>query len=249
MEPKYPKQDIPDGLDWDMWCGPAEPPPFNFVIWDNSSNPSWVSIRPFAGGEMTDWGAHGLDMAQWGLGMDEGGPVEVWTEGEPFKSMTSTPEAPGGRHRGPRAPKVCMKYPGDTVMELDGGPGNSGVRFVGEEGSMAVTRGRFLSDPVELTAEPLRDPKVQLYRSEDHAGNWLECIKERRDPVAHAEIGHRSVTICHLANIARWVSEVTGETGQKLQWDAQQERFTNSPEANRFLNASWREPYQLPESV
>ena len=249
MEPKYPKQDIPEGLDWDMWCGPAEPPPFNFVIWDNSSNPSWVSIRPFSGGEMTDWGAHGLDMAQWGLGMDESGPVEVWTEGEPFKSMTSTPEAPGGRHRGPRAPKVCMKYPGDIVMELDGGPGNSGVRFVGEEGSMAVTRGRFLSDPAELTAEPLKDPKVQLYRSEDHAGNWLECIKERRDPVAHAEIGHRSVTICHLANIARWVSEVTGETGQKLQWDAQQERFTNSPEANRFLNASWRKQYQLPESV
>jgi predicted dehydrogenase len=249
MEPNYPRQDIPEGLDWDMWCGPAEPPPFNFVIWDNRSNPSWVSIRPFSGGEMTDWGAHGLDMAQWGLGMDESGPLEVWTEGEPFQPMISTPESPGGRHRGPRSPKVCMKYPGDIVMELSGGPGNSGVRFVGEKGSLTVTRGRFSSDPAELTAEPLKDPKVQLYRSEDHGGDWLDCIKQRRDPVAHAEIGHRSVTICHLANIARWVSEITGETGQKLQWDAQQERFTNSPEANGFLDAHWRKPYQLPESV
>jgi hypothetical protein len=101
MEPLHPAQEIPDGLDWDMWCGPAEPPPYNFVIWDNRSDPSWVSIRPFSGGEMTDWGSHGLDMAQWGLGMDESGPVEVWTEGEPFKSLASTPERPGGRHRGP----------------------------------------------------------------------------------------------------------------------------------------------------
>ena len=247
MEPHYPKQDIPQGLDWDMWCGPAEPPPFNFVIWDNRSNPSWVSIEPFSGGEMTDWGAHGLDMAQWGLGMDESGPVEVWTEGEPFVTMASTPEAPGGRHRGPRSPKVVMKYPGDIIMELSGGPGNSGVRFIGEKGNMDVVRGRYKASSAELTAQPLEDAKVQLYRSANHSGDWLQCIKERRDPVAHAEVGHRSVTICHLANIARWVSEITGETGQKLQWDSKAERFTNSPEANQFLDRPWRKAYQLPE--
>jgi len=249
MVPDYPKQEIPAGLDWDMWCGPAEPPEFNFVIWDNRSNPSWVSIEPFSGGEMTDWGAHGLDMAQWGLGMDESGPEEVWTEGEPFQSMTSTPEAPGGRHRGPRAPKVLMKYPGDVIMELSGGPSNSGVRFIGEKGSIDVVRGRYKASSPELTAEPLENAKVQLYRSEDHAGNWLQCIKERRDPVAHAEVGHRSVTVCHLANIARWVSEITGETGEKLRWDAQREQFTNSPEANRFLHRPWRKAYPFPENV
>ncbi len=134
-------------------------------------------------------------------------------------------------------------------MEFDGGPRKSGVRFEGEIGSVSVTRGRFKSDPAELTAEPLKDPEVQLYRSEDHMGNWLECIKSRRDPVACAETGHRSVTIGHLANIARWVSEVTGETGQKLQWDAQEERFTNSPEANRFLDPPRRKAYPLPETV
>ena len=249
MEPRWPKQELPAGLDWDMWCGPAEPPPFNFVIWDNRSNPSWVSIQPFSGGEMTDWGAHGLDMAQWGLGMDESGPVEVWTEGQPFKTMASTPKAPGGRHRGPRAPKVVMKYPGDIIMELSGGPGNSGVRFIGEKGSIDVTRGRYRASSPELTAKPLKDAKVQLDRSTDHAGNWLQCIKDRRDPVAHAEAGHRSVTICHLANIARWVSEITGQTGQKLQWDSKAERFTNSAEANKFLDRPYRKGYELPDTV
>jgi predicted dehydrogenase len=249
MVPNHPKQDIPKGLDWDMWCGPATPPEFNFVIWDNSSNPSWVSTQPFSGGEMTDWGAHGLDMAQWGLGMDESGPVEIWTEGEPFKTMISTPKAPGGRHRGPRSPKVVMKYPGDIIMELSDGPGNSGVRFIGEKGTMDVVRGRYTASSPELTAKPLEDMKVQLYRSENHADNWLQCIKDRRDPIAHAEVGHRSVTVCHLANIARWVSEVTGETGQKLKWDSKAERFTNSEEANKFLERTWRKGYELPKVV
>lgn len=249
MEPQHPEQEIPEGLDWDMWCGPAEKPPYNLVIWDNRSNPSWVSIRPFSGGEMTDWGSHGLDMAQWGLGMDESGPVEVWVEGEPFRPIISTPEQPGGRHRGPNAPKVMMKYAGDIVMELAGGPGNSGVRFVGEKGTVTVTRGNFRSDPAELTAEPLKEPKVELYRSTNHYQNWLDCIKDRRDPVANAETGHRSATICHLGNIARWVSELTGQTGQKLAWDPVAEQFTNSPEANRFLDRPRRKGFQLPATV
>lgn len=249
MEPGHPEEEIPEGLNWDLWCGPTERPPYNFVIWDNRSNPSWVSIRPFSGGEMTDWGSHGLDMAQWGLGTDESGPEAIWTEGEPFQTMLSTPESPGGRHRGPRAPKVMMRYPGDIVMELGGGPGNSGVRFVGEEGTLTVTRGRFSSDPAELTAEPLEDPEVELYRSTNHHADWIQCIKERRDPVANAETGHRSATVCHLGNIARWVSEVTGETGQELLWDAENERFTNSDEANAFLDYQRRTPFELPDTV
>ncbi len=93
------------------------------------------------------------------------------------------------------------------------------------------------------------DPKVQLYRSTSHHGDWLNCIKERRDPVAHAEVGHRSATVCHLMNIARWVSELTGETGQRLRWDAKSERFTNSEEGNRFLDRPRRKGYELPERV
>jgi predicted dehydrogenase len=249
MVPKWPKQDIPEGLDWDFWCGPAEPPPYNFVIWDNRSNPSWVSVRPFSGGNITDRGGHGLDIAQWGLGMDESGPEEVWVEGKPFQTVYSTPEKPGGRQGGPSSPKIFMKFPGDVIMELGGGPSWSGVRFVGENGTITVTRGKASSSEAGLISESVKNPKVELYRSPGHHRNWLDCIKDRRDPVAHAEIGHRSATICHLGNIARWVSEVTGETGQRLKWDAQNEQFTNSPEGNRFLDQQRRKGFELPDRV
>jgi len=255
QETGHPHEAVPEGLDWDMWCGPAEKPPYNFVIWDNRSNPSWSGIRPFSGGDMTDWGSHGLDIAQWGLGMDEGGPLEVWTEGEPFTPMTSTPEHPGGRRGGPRSPKVYMRYPGDIIIEFEGGH-QSGARFIGERGSINVTRGGFSSDPSDLTAERrMQHPDVVLHRGleytleNNHYQDWVNCIKERRDPVAPAEAGHRTATFCHLANIARWVSELTGETGQRLKWDATEERFTNSMEANRFVNPPYRTGYVLPHEV
>ena len=103
------------------------------------------------------------------------------------------------------------------------------MKFVGEKGAITVTRGRATSDPAELIAEPVKEPKVELYRSTNHHGNWLDCIKERRDPIAHAEAGHRSATICHLGNIARWVSEMTGETGQRLKWDARNRAIHQQP--------------------
>ncbi len=249
MEPRHPEQAVPEGLDWDMWCGPAEPPPYNYVIWDNRSNPSWVSIRPFSGGNMSDRGGHGLDVAQWGMGLDDSGPEEVWVEGEPFETMYSTPDNPGGRQRGVGSPKVWMRFPGDVLLELGDGPDWSGVRFIGEKGSITVTRGHASSDPPELIAEPVADPEVELYQSPGHHRDWLDCIRERRDPVAPAEAGHRSATICNLGNIVRWVSEVTGETGQRLRWDAVNERFTNSPEGNRFLHRPERSEYALPDQV
>ena len=259
MEPNHPEQPIPEGLDWDRWCGPAEKLPYNFLIWSNGTNPSWTSIRPFGGGVMTDWGGHGLDMAQWGLDMDAGGPEEVWTEGEPFAPVHSTPERPGARHSGPQAPVVFMKYPGGIVMELSCFPGNdhalnnSGVTFIGERGSLTVVRGALSSNPPELALQKPGEGAAEIYRGEeyarknDHHQDWLNAIRERRDPVAHAEAGHRSASVCHLGNIARWVSHVTGETGRKLRWDAQRERFTSSEEANRFVNPPRREGYALPE--
>ncbi|MFW5693030.1 MAG: hypothetical protein ACOCWL_02335 [Thermoguttaceae bacterium] len=79
--------------------------------------------------------------------------------------------------------------------------------------------------------------------------DWLDCIEERRDPVANAEVGHRSATICHLGNIARWVCKLTGETGHRLKWDARNEQFTSSPEGNRFLHREERKAYALPKRV
>ncbi len=253
MEPRHPEEPVRDGLDWDMWLGPAEEQPFNFVIWDNRSVPSWVSLRPFSGSSMTDWGSHGLDLAQWGLGMDASGPEEVWVEGEPFKPMHSTPENPGRRQQGPNSPKVLMKYPGNIIMEFEGVQRWQEVRFVCEEGTISVTRDGFGGD--DRIRRPLENPEIEIYRgdayarSHDHLQDWLNCIKDRTKPCADVEIGHRTATICHLANIARWVSGVTGQTGGKLKWDAVNERFTNSDAANRFILSSYRNGYELPSRV
>ncbi|MFO7775436.1 MAG: Gfo/Idh/MocA family oxidoreductase [Candidatus Hydrogenedentota bacterium] len=249
MEFAQPAEPIPEYLNWDTWCGPVELYPFNMSVFDNGQNPSWVSLRPFSGGDMTDWGSHGLDMAQWGLGMDDSGPIEIWTEGEPFERFYSTAENPGGRHQGPRAPKVLMRYAGDIVMEFEGGPGNSGVRFIGEEGSITMARNQFDADPSELTEALPEDPEVEVYHSTNHYQNWLDCIRDRTDPVAHVEVGHRSASVCHLANIARWVSEINQETGERLAWDPVEERFTNSEVANNFLDYPRRAGYELPDTV
>ena len=250
----FPAMPIHDGLDWDMWCGPAQMPDFNHAIFSNDGNvqPCWSGISLFSGGDMTDWGSHGLDMIQWGLGMDASGPEEVWVEGEPFKPMVSTPEKPGGRRGGPRSPKVFMKCPGGVIIEFDGGHASGGT-FIGENGQISVTRQNVQADPRELTQKPLENPGDEIYRgygyarSTDHGNDWINAIKERRDPIASAETGHRTATLCHLGNIARWVSGITGETGHKLKWDAAAERFTNSDEANKFIRTATRKGYEIPE--
>ena len=249
MEPRFPAQSLPDRLDWDRWCGPAEPIPFHASIWDNQSNPAWVSLRPFSGGAMTDWGAHGLDMAQWGLGMDASGPEEVWVEGKPFDPQTSTPERPGGRQNGPTSPKVMMKYGNGVVLEFAGGP-QFGATFTSPKGSMTVQRNRFGTTPATLV--PDDDKVVEEDKSDStfaHCKNWIDCIRSRSETVAGVEIGHRSTSVAHLANIARWTSGLTGRVGEKLRWDATAERFTNSGEANAFLDREYRRGYELPATV
>ena len=244
-----PGEPIPDGLDWDMWCGHVEPHPYHPELKTPRGNPGWMSFRDFCAGEIANWGAHGLDQVQWALGMDDSGPIAVWTEGEPFDPPTYT--EPEDRSRGNRicgSPKVYMEYPDGIIMEFENGP-RGGAIFVGEEGTITIDRNHLSSDPGDLIEDPLEDPEVELYESTNHLQDWLDCIKERRKPICDVEVGHRSATVCHLGNVARWVSEVTGETGQRLEWDPEAERFTNSDVANTFLDCERREPYTLPETV
>lgn len=233
-----PAQPVPQGLDWDMWCGPTQVVPYNKDLYTPRANPGWISFRTWSGGEMTGWGAHGLDQIQWALGMDESGPIEIWTEGPKFNPPTYT--KPEGRGRGNKEcnkPTIFMKYPGDILMEFGRGPGGGGV-FIGEKGTITINRGRCTSNPPELAKEPLKDPEVKLYVSKSHMGNWLECIKTRKRPVADVEIGHRSSTVCHLGNIARWL-------GRRLKWDPEKEQFIGDDAANQLLDRPRRKPYTL----
>lgn len=247
-ENALPGQPVPDGVDWDLWMGPVQPHPFNENLKTSRSNPGWLSIRDFCGGEICGWGAHGLDQIQWALGMDEGGPIEVWVEGNPYKPWVATSESEYGRFFGAKDPVIHYRYPGDIHVELseDANP-NGGALFIGEEGEVRVDRGRLEVSNPEWLEIPYEDMSVQVERSENHNQNFLDSIRNRTRPIADVEIGHRSATVGHLGNIARWVSQVTQTTGEVMKWDPQAERFTNSDWGNHFLSRPRRKGYELPD--
>ncbi|MDP6117062.1 MAG: Gfo/Idh/MocA family oxidoreductase [Planctomycetota bacterium] len=206
-----PEEPVPAGLDWDMWVGPAPYRPYNSKLHPKS----WRPFRDFSGGGMTDWGAHMFDIAQWGLGMDHTGPTEI------------LPPVKGLRH-------VLFRYANGTEMIHD--PDATGVRFVGVDGEIEVNRGYLKTTPDHLTKESTQPGEVFLTRSENHRANWLECIRTRRRPICDVEIGCRSVTVCHLGNIAYWLN-------RPLKWNPETERFINDEAANRLLDRPRRAPW------
>ncbi|MBN1343525.1 MAG: Gfo/Idh/MocA family oxidoreductase [Phycisphaerae bacterium] len=224
-KPEHPAEPVPEGLDWDMWCGPTKPRPFNAKLYLPRPHPTgWISYRPYSGGEMTGWGAHGLDIIQWALGMDETGPVEVWPEGTGLEC------------------KVSFRYANGVVVHLDGRAGGGGGLFEGEKGTVLIDRGKWRTTPEEIGKEPIKADEIHLYKSDDHMLNWLECMRTRKTPICDVETGHRSTTMCHLGNIARW-------TGRKLRWDPKAEKFVGDDEANALIDRPRRAPYTLPETV
>ena len=231
-------QSQPKDLDWDQWCGPTELVPYNIDIYAPRRNPGWISFRPYSGGEMTGWGAHGLDQLQWALGMDESGPVEIWAEGPKFEPPTY--KKPESRERGDKlcsSPKVWFRYADGVTVELgDSKPG--GAIFIGEKGRIDIARGHFESDLPDLKKEYEAGLQSKKYETVNHLHNWLECIRTRKTPNADVAIGHRSSTLCHLCNIARW-------TNRKLRWNPAEEVFVGDAEANKYLDRERRKAYEL----
>jgi len=247
-ECKLPGQPVPDSLDWDKWMGQVEPMPYNRNIQVSRSRPGWLSIRDFCGGEICGWGSHDLDQVQWALGMDESGPSEVWVEGEPYKPWVAEDSSRTGRFFGAKETIIHMMYPGDIHMELseDVNP-NGGALFIGEKGRIRIDRGRFEVSEPEWKTVPLETMPVQLYTASNHYRNFVDCIKERKKCVCDVETGHRSATVCHLGNIARWVSQQTQTVGARLKWDPIREKFRDNALANSMLDRPRRKGYELPE--
>ncbi len=214
---------VPADLNWDLWCAQTELKPYHSRLQNG-----WMGCRDYSGGEMTNWGAHGLDQVQWALGMDGTGPVEVWPESE----------GPNG--------KVSFRYASGVIVKLELSPGPmGGAVFIGEKGKIEIDRNRFTATPAELVKDPPDPQKAEIWegpgwQAKYHIQNWLDCIKSREKPVADVEIGHRSITVCHLANIARQV-------GRKLRWDPAKEAFIGDEEANRHLERPKRKGYELPD--
>lgn len=215
-----PAEDVPEGTNWDMWVGPSVFRPYNEILCPKGIHkhfPAWRMYREFAGGGLADMGAHHFDIAQWALGMDDSGPVKI--------------EPPAkGENVG-----LKLTYANGVEM-LHGGPG--GCSFEGTEGKIYVNRPVLETTPTSLATKEVGDGEFHVSPSNNHQRNWLDAVRSRKQPIATAEIGHRTGTVCHLTNLGYQLQ-------RPLQWDPDQEQFADDDEANSLINQPMRAPWTL----
>lgn len=214
-----PAEPVPKGVDWDMWLGPAPWRPFNSAICMRKCG-GWEGYSDYSGGGLTGWGSHHFDISQWGLAADETGPVEIIPpDGKDARGLT-------------------FKYANGVDVHHSGRMDTWAVVFHGTEGKIAVNRGELETWPASLKREPTRPHEVHLYRSPGHNVNFMDCIRTRRKAICDVEIGHRTMSIAHLGNIAYTLR-------RPLKWDPAKEAFISDPQANRLLDRPRREPWAL----
>ena len=219
------------GLDWERWVGPAPMRPYNSVLSPRGVHnhyPNWRSYREYSGGGMTDFGAHHFDIAQWGLGMDMSGPVEIIPPTDPKVG---------------RGAKFVYASGAPLIHAPEYAPGKkfNGVAFIGSEGTVLVDRGFLASTPDGIIKTPESELKLKLYKSVGHQRDWLDCVKSRKRPICDVEIGARSVAVCHLGNIAYW-------TGETVRWNPQTWSFVDpSPAVAKWYDRERRGEWQLPQ--
>ncbi len=228
-----PPMPVPTWLDYDFWLGPAPYAPYTIDRVHPANGydrPGWLRISDYCLGMITGWGAHHNDIAQWAMGTEYTGPVEIQASAEfPADGIWNV----HGHFR------IEYAYQnGVTLICADNETNEQGVLFEGTDGWVYVRRGLLDTNPKSLLSAELGPNEVHLYRSEDHKANLLRCIESRGVPVAPVEVGHRSCTVCILGYIAM-------KLGRKLKWDPDKEQFTNDSEANRMLSRSARAPWYL----
>jgi predicted dehydrogenase len=216
-----PAQPVPDYLDYDMWLGPIPWRPYHkdFVG-------GWMAYRDCSGGEMTNWGAHHFDAAQWGLGMDDSGPVEIIPpDGKDYPVLTYR------YANGATVTRDPEKLQAETGQ-------NNGVLFTGTEGKVAVWRYDLRTWPESLKKQKVGPDEIHLHESENHHTDFINSVRTRAKPGSNIDIGCRSITVCHLGNIAY-------ELGRPLKWDPDKEAFVNDPQAQRMVYREMRSPWHL----
>ncbi len=220
---------VPPGLDYDFWLGPVSWRPY-VEFSERGIHWGWRWVMDFAGGQITDWAGHHIDIAHWGLGLDRTGPVEIEGRGEyPRDGLWDVP----------MTYRFVCKYANCVEITVANNKQiRQGATWYGEKGWIYVNRGKLEANPPEVLNETIGPDEIHLYRSRDHIGNFVECVRSRRETVAPIEIGHRSISVGLLGEIAML-------TQQRLQWDPHNERFLNSDEANRMLQRSMRSPWQV----
>jgi predicted dehydrogenase len=220
----HPPIPVPDGFDYDLWLGPAPWAPYC----ENRTHYNFRHILDYSGGKLCDWGAHHIDIAQWGLGTVETGPVRVEGVGEyPTDGLW---DAAIGFH-------FTATYDSGVRLIVDN-TFPQGVRFEGDEGWVFVNRSRIDAHPKSLLTSVIRPDEIHLHPSGDHRRNFLDCVRSRRQPAAPIEQAHRSITIAHLGNIAM-------QLGRPVDWDPTRERFVDDEVAERMISRAMRQPWRL----
>jgi predicted dehydrogenase len=218
-------QTPPPQLNWNFWLGPA---PYA----DYAKNRVHYEFRWFydySGGVMTDWGAHHNDIAQWGLGMDESGPISVDGTDASFSEK--------GPHTVAKDFNVRYQYANGTEL-ICHTQGRNGIKFTGENGWIFVSRGEIEASDPEILKIQLGGNDVRLYSSNHHHNNWLDCIKSRERCICDFEIGHRSVSVCHIGNISMRLR-------RPLKWDPDKQEFIGDDAGNQMMSRSMRAPWHL----
>lgn len=214
---------VPKDFDYDMWLGPAPEAPY-------SPCRTHVNFRwnlDYSGGNVTDWGGHHPDIAQWGMGTELTGPVKiqnaqaVWSDHPVWNTAT-------------RFYFECVYDNGvKLIIQSDK---DFGVTFQGTEGTAWATRGDHKINPESLKDTVIGPDETQLYVSDNHFANFIDCIYSGKEAIAPAEVGHRSITLAHLGNIAMMLE-------QDLIWDPEKEKFKGNFAANQLLRRKMREPW------
>jgi predicted dehydrogenase len=245
---REPDGNPPPELNYDMWLGPAPWHAYN----KNRVHYNFRFFWDYSGGQMTNFGAHHLDIAQWGLGMDDSGPVSIEGSGTfpQDKDLCEVNDTCKITYTYANGVKVILVQP-QRANRKKGDPAETappsldeaikapaaGAIFYGDKGSILVDRAQILADKPELLKTEFGSGDKRLYVSKNHYQNFLDCIKSRQKPIADVEIGHRTATVCHLGNIAV-------RLGRKIQWDPAKEQIIGDNEAAAMLTRPYRAPYR-----
>ena len=221
----FEAQPVPPNLDWERWLGPAPLAPFC-----NERFSMFRSWFDYSGGSMTDWGAHNIDIAQWAMGLQNSGPVEISGKAE-------LPQIENG-FTAPATFEVEMKYANGVVIHVRTNPKESGILFEGDAGRIHVNRKRLTGKPVEdLASVPLGSDAIRFGHERtsiftsynvSHVLHFFDCILTGRTPISDVASQHRSASTCHLANIAI-------RLGRKVHWDPERQEFNHDLEATSMI--------------
>ncbi len=219
---------VPEGFEYDLWLGPA--PKAEYAPARCHVNFRW--IYDYSGGQVTDWGGHHPDCAQWGMGTELTGPVEIRNAKAVFPKDELW--------------NTATEYYFEAIYQngvklIISNKEKGGVTWEGSEGSVWANRGQHDANPKTILDSKIPENGVQLYKSDNHYRNFIDCVLSRKETAAPVEVAHRSITICHLGNIALRLGR------DKLKWDPAKEQIIDDAEAAKMLSRPYREPWKLPE--